>query len=57
MSAAPWAAHFGLARTPFGKAIPRPGPCCTTARRTPRPIARISLLRAAMLVTSDIRTC
>ena len=21
MSAAPWAAHFGLARTPFGKAI------------------------------------
>lgn len=22
MSAAPWAAHFGLARTPFGKSIP-----------------------------------
>ncbi len=21
MSAAPWAAHFGLARTPFGKSI------------------------------------
>ena len=22
MSPAPWAAHFGLARTPFGKSIP-----------------------------------
>ncbi len=22
MSAAPWAAHFGLTRTPFGKSIP-----------------------------------
>ena len=22
MSAAPWAAHFGLSRTPFGKSIP-----------------------------------
>jgi type II secretory pathway predicted ATPase ExeA len=22
VSAAPWAAHFGLARTPFGKSIP-----------------------------------
>ena len=38
VSPAPWAAHFGLARTPFGKSIPAQGPVRPArARRGDRP--------------------
>jgi len=40
VSAAPWAAHFGLARTPFGKAIPARDLFARQARA--EAIARIS---------------
>ena len=37
MSAAPWAAHFGLTRTPFGKSIPARDLFARRPRRGRRP--------------------
>jgi type II secretory pathway predicted ATPase ExeA len=55
VSAAPWAAHFGLARTPFGKSIPArdlfPRPAHAEA------IARISFCvveSAICVITGDV---
>ena len=55
MSAAPWAAHFGLARTPFGKAIPAKNLFGRQAHA--EAIARISFCiveQALGVVTSDV---
>ena len=55
MSAAPWAAHFGLARTPFGKSIPAKDRFARQAHA--EAIARISfcVVESALgVVTGDV---
>ena len=55
MSAAPWAAHFGLARTPFGKSIPARD--LFTRQAHAEAIARISfcVVESALgVVTGDV---
>jgi len=55
ISAAPWAAHFGLARTPFGKSIPARD--LFTRQAHAEAIARISfcVVESALgVVTGDV---
>ena len=55
MNAAPWAAHFGLSRTPFGKSIPARDPFPRQAHA--EAIARISFCvveSALAVVTGDV---
>ncbi|MGH3236301.1 MAG: hypothetical protein ACRDOH_24205, partial [Streptosporangiaceae bacterium] len=55
MSAAPWAAHFGLTRTPFGKSIPARDLFARQAHA--EAIARISFCvaeSALCVVTGDV---